>query len=369
MPDAPFIAFSMLAEHVSGRAWDKRRVQWDWCSPATVCWIQLVAPARAIGEPCILLGLADDAPAGRIGSRLRMPDSSSVRLRVVRGRSPSLNGNVPAIAAAREGAETGTVGALIGQTIARDVTIPGTRFVAEKGVIEARCDGFVPDVLLHGPKGELLAIEVCVTHKVSRAKQQRVAEHALPMIQFSIDLADDSSAEAAELEQRLRESTPEWIFHPKEAELRLQLEAEVEAALHQLQDEQKARQEELQPMLSDGTTDLFTEVDRRRGDSSPLRAQTGPDQFEVLGCQVVVNVATTAGVWACTASLPLQEQILHQITADAGDHGLRVTAPIHTTSHGIVIVAGAAVRSWASGLARRLCKAFPDNVTPEELES
>lgn len=256
-----------------------------------------------------------------------------------------------------------------GQTIARDVTIPGTRFVAEKGVIEARCNGFVPDVLLHGPKGELLAIEVCVTHKVSRAKQQRVAEHALPMIQFSIDLADDSSAEAAELEQRLRESTPEWIFHPKEAELRLQLEAEVEAALHQLQDEQKARQEELQPMLSDGTTDLFTEVDRRRGDSSPLRAQTGPDQFEVLGCQVVVNVATTAGVWACTASLPLQEQILHQITADAGDHGLRVTAPIHTTSHGIVIVAGAAVRSWASGLARRLCKAFPDNVTPEELES
>jgi len=113
-----------------------------------------------------------------------------------------------------------------GQTIARDVTIPETRFVAEKGVIEARCDGFVPDVLLHGPKGELLAIEVCVTHKVSRAKQQRVAEHALPMIQFSIDLADDSSAEAAELEQRLRESTPEWIFHPKEAELRLQLEAD-----------------------------------------------------------------------------------------------------------------------------------------------
>lgn len=113
MPDAPFIAFSMLAEHVSGRAWDMRRVQWDWCSPATVCWIQLVAPARASGELCILLGLADDAPAGRIGSRLRMPDSSSVRLRVARSRPPSLNGNVPAIAAAREGAEIGTVGALM----------------------------------------------------------------------------------------------------------------------------------------------------------------------------------------------------------------------------------------------------------------
>ena len=256
-----------------------------------------------------------------------------------------------------------------GRIIARHVTIPEARFFAERGVVEAPREEFVPDVLLHGPEGELLAIEVCVTHKVSGAKQQRVAKHALPMIQFSIDRADASTYEATALEQRLRESTPEWIFHPQEAALRLRLEAEVEAALHQLQDEQKARHEELQPMLSDGTTDLFTEVDRGRGDSSPLRAQTGPEQFEVLGCQVVVNVATTAGVWACTASLPLQEQILHQITADAGDHGLRVTAPIHTTSHGIVIVAGAAVRSWASGLARRLCKAFPDNVTPEELES
>lgn len=256
-----------------------------------------------------------------------------------------------------------------GQIIARHVTIPEARFVAERGVVEAPREGFVPDVLLHGPEGELLAIEVCVTHKVSRAKQQRVAKHALPMIQFSIDRADDSTYEAAALEQRLRESTPEWIFHPQEAALRLRLEAEVEAALHQLQDEQIARQQEVQPMLSDGTTDLFTEVDRRRGDSSRLRAQTGPEQFEVLGCRVVVNLATTAGVWVCTASLPLQEQIFHQITADAGDHGLRVTELIHTTTHGIAIVAGAAIRSWASGLARRLSRAFPDNVTPEEHES
>ena len=122
-------------------------------------------------------------------------------------------------------------------------------------------------------------------------------------------------------------------------------------------------------MSSDGTTDLFTEVDRRRGDLSRLRAQTGPEQFEVRGCRVVVNVATTAGVWVCTASLPLQEQILHQITADAGDHELRVTERIYTTTHGVVIVAGAAVRNWASGLAHRLWRAFPENVTPEEHES
>lgn len=255
-----------------------------------------------------------------------------------------------------------------GQSVVRNATIPSAQFIVEESVIEARREGFVPDVLLHGANGQLLAVEVCVTHKVGRTKQQRVARCALPMIQFSVATFDDWTGGPKELEQHLRTATPEWIFHPQEARLRQQLEAEVEGELLRLRREQAARLLEARVELP-GTNDLFAGVDERRTSSHRLKAHTEPQHVEVLGCCIVINVATTTGIWALTADQRLQTKIVDQITADAGVSGLRVTERIHTGNHGVLLVTGAAVRNWAEGVAHRLKQAFPDNVTTEEFES
>lgn len=105
-----------LSRHLTGRAWhDHTRPRWDWCSPETTCWLQIVpAEFSSDGHPSILLGLTDAAPAGRIGPWLEVPEACArIRLRTVRSHAPCLQGNVPQISLAESDSITGTVGALM----------------------------------------------------------------------------------------------------------------------------------------------------------------------------------------------------------------------------------------------------------------
>jgi hypothetical protein len=105
-----------LSRHITGRAWHGcARLRWDWCSPETICWFQIVpAEFSSDGRPSITLGLTDAAPTGRIGPWLELPEARArIRLRTVRSHAPCLQGNVPLISLAESDALTGTVGALM----------------------------------------------------------------------------------------------------------------------------------------------------------------------------------------------------------------------------------------------------------------
>lgn len=105
-----------LSRHITGRAWHAQaRPRWDWCSPETTCWFQILpAEFSSDGRQSIMLGLTESAPIGRIGPWLELPEARArIRLRTVRSQAPCLQGNVPLISLAARDSITGTVGALM----------------------------------------------------------------------------------------------------------------------------------------------------------------------------------------------------------------------------------------------------------------
>lgn len=257
----------------------------------------------------------------------------------------------------------------VGQIVARKATIPGAHFVVSTGFVEARHEGFVPDVLLNGPNGESLAVEVCVTHKVSRTKLQRVAEQMLPMIQYSIAPACHWTGGTLELEQHLRATIPEWIFHPQEAELRLRLETELEAACEQLSREKLDRKPQVVAVPSDEPRSHSEETEDRRNSSRGLGPDRGQQEFDFMGCRVLVSVTAVVAVWVVTPSIVQQRKVLGLITSDAEGNGLSVTDPVHTAQHSVAVCRGVEVRKWADGLVRFFSRSTHKNVTTQECES
>ena len=85
--------------------------------------------------------------------------------------------------------------------------------------MEVRCNGFIPDVYLHGKKNELL-VEIMVTHPVDDEKKERVRQAGLSMIQIDISGIYNNLEEFSKekLRKELIDSVEhkEWIYNDLE---------------------------------------------------------------------------------------------------------------------------------------------------------
>lgn len=131
-----------------------------------------------------------------------------------------------------------------------------------------------PDVVGYRGDRQLL-VEMCFTHAVDAEKKQKIALHGHPCIE--IDLADlelDQGFEA--VKKRVLEETAykEWLYYPKEAEiralLRMEIDLEIEAldAAYAKQQEQSRREREAEAARQERRRQTQEAVRRQRQESA-----------------------------------------------------------------------------------------------------